>query len=37
MMPLLNVCIWVKIIPPRTSPMLVCVVYNPDGKNNVYI
>ena len=26
-------CIWAEIIPPQSSPILVCGIYNPNGKN----
>ena len=29
-------CIWAEITPPHRSPMLVCALYNPNGKNTVF-
>ena len=29
-------CIWVEVTPPHMSSILICAVYNPDGKNNVF-
>ena len=29
-------CIWVEISPPHTRPILICAVYNPDGKNYMF-
>ena len=26
-------CIWAEITPPHNSPILVCAIYNPNGKN----
>ncbi|XP_072028290.1 uncharacterized protein [Amphiura filiformis] len=29
-------CIWAEITPPHRSPILVCAIYNPNGKNTEF-